>query len=80
MCMTMCMTRGLTRFVGLCFLMWGKRKSGWPNIGHPPLGNFKFWGSYFSFFQSFVMSSRVFPLVSGTSLNTNRAAAMQMTP
>ena len=32
------------------------------------------------FFHSFVMSSRVLPLVSGTSFQTNSAASTQMTP
>ncbi len=35
---------------------------------------------YLSFFQSFVISSSVLPLVSGTSFHTNTAATMQITP
>ena len=36
--------------------------------------------SYFSFFQSFDISSRVLPFVSGTSFHTNTAARTQITP
>lgn len=35
---------------------------------------------YFFFFQRLLMSSRVLPLVSGTSFHTNSAAATQMMP
>lgn len=35
---------------------------------------------YFFFFQRLLMSSRVLPLVSGTSFHTNSAATTQMMP
>ncbi len=36
--------------------------------------------NYYSFLQSFDISSRLLPFVSGTSFQTNRAARIQITP